>query len=351
MLIIIIPLIGAFLKIKFDAQLLSMQKLLRLTACIFFVFMVKHASSQGNYIRHTLKTGETLSALAKQYNTNVGDIMRMNGMHADSKLVYGSVIKIPSTKANAVSAKTNTTKTQETQTIKQDVAASTSNNIIKHTVVKGETLYSISKKYNVSIEQLKAWNHLTDNGVDLGSSLIVGNTTVASAPSDTKRQRVETIQQTTTQPQQEKTFTSNVAEQTKTDNAVIKTNDVSSTNQSAASEKSNVISNASFAQNGPGYFEDQFNTKGKHKKHVSGVSKTFKTASGWNDGKYYILADNINPGTIVKLTADNGKSVYAKVLWNMSDLKEGNDVDFRVSNATAAALNENNPSFNLTVNY
>jgi LysM repeat protein len=324
-----------------------MQKLFRLATCILFVFVVQHASSQTNYIKHTLTTGETLSALAKLYNTSVGDIMRMNGMHADSKLVYGSVIKIPSTQKNA-------NKAQHAQTVKQNVASSASGNMVRHTVVKGETLYSISKKYNVSIEQLKTWNHLTDNGVNLGNSLIVGNSTVASAPSDTKRQRVETtqqVEQATTQPQQEKTIVNNVVEKTNTNNADIKANNTVATNQPAATENNYITSTISSAQNGPGYFEDQFNTKGKHKKHVSGVSKTFKTASGWSDGKYYLLADNINPGTIVKLTADNGKSVYAKVLWNMSDLKEGNDVDFRVSNATAAALNENNPSFHLTINY
>ena len=63
-----------------------------------FFFSFQLVSAQSNYITHTLKQGESLSTLAKQYNTSVGDIMRMNGMHADSKLVYGSKIKIPSTK-------------------------------------------------------------------------------------------------------------------------------------------------------------------------------------------------------------------------------------------------------------
>ena len=35
----------------------------------------------------------------------------------------------------------------------------------------------------------------------------------------------------------------------------------------------------------------------------------------------------------------------------MGDLKENNGVNFRISNATAAALNENADSFNLTVSY
>jgi hypothetical protein len=63
------------------------------------------------------------------------------------------------------------------------------------------------------------------------------------------------------------------------------------------------------------------------------------------DGKYYILANDIEPGTIVKITADNGNSVYAKVLWNMGDMKENAGINFRISNATAAALHENNDSF------
>lgn len=321
-----------------------MQKLFRVTVFVLFVLMMKTASSQTHYINHTLKTGETLSALAKQYNTNVGDIMRMNGMHADSKLVYGSVIKIPS-------VKTSTVKTQQMQTVKQNTTAVTGN-ATTHTVVKGETLYSISKKYNVSIEQLKAWNHLTDNSVSLGSNLIVGNSTIANVPSDTKRQRVETtpqVQQTATQSQQQNTISNTVEENTKTTD--VKSDDQTENNQTTTSIAENKTTDNLTPADSEGFFEDQFSAKAKHKQHVSGISKTFKTTSGWSDGKYYILADNINPGTVVKLTADNGKTVYAKVLWNMGDLKENSGINFRVSNATAAALNENNPSFNLTVYY
>ena len=103
---------------------------------------------------------------------------------------------------------------------------------------------------------------------------------------------------------------------------------------------------------GEGFFASQFiEKKSRNMQNVSGISKTFKTASGWSDGKYYILADNIQPGTIVKITADNGNSVFAKVLWNMGEMKENAGINFRVSNATAAALHENNDSFNLNVSF
>ncbi len=43
----------------------------------------------------------------------------------------------------------------------------------KHTVVKGDTLYSLSKKFNISIEELKRKNNLTDNSLSLGQTIIV----------------------------------------------------------------------------------------------------------------------------------------------------------------------------------
>jgi flagellum-specific peptidoglycan hydrolase FlgJ len=43
----------------------------------------------------------------------------------------------------------------------------------KYTVVKGDTLYSLSKKFNISIEELKRKNNLTDNSLPLGQSIIV----------------------------------------------------------------------------------------------------------------------------------------------------------------------------------
>jgi flagellum-specific peptidoglycan hydrolase FlgJ len=43
----------------------------------------------------------------------------------------------------------------------------------KYTVVKGDTLYSISKKFNISIEELKKKNNLSDNSLALGQRIIV----------------------------------------------------------------------------------------------------------------------------------------------------------------------------------
>lgn len=38
-------------------------------------------------------------------------------------------------------------------------------------VAKGDTLYSISKKFNVTVDDLKQWNNLSDNAISIGQSL------------------------------------------------------------------------------------------------------------------------------------------------------------------------------------
>ena len=42
-----------------------------------------------------------------------------------------------------------------------------------HRVAQGETLYFLSRKFNVSVENLKKWNNLMDNNIDIGQELII----------------------------------------------------------------------------------------------------------------------------------------------------------------------------------
>ena len=42
-----------------------------------------------------------------------------------------------------------------------------------YTVIQGDTLYRISRTYGVTVDQLKQWNHLTDNIISIGQRLIV----------------------------------------------------------------------------------------------------------------------------------------------------------------------------------
>jgi len=47
------------------------------------------------------------------------------------------------------------------------------NDTIWHNVLKGETLFSISKKYNVKINDLKIWNNLADNNISINQNIVI----------------------------------------------------------------------------------------------------------------------------------------------------------------------------------
>lgn len=42
-----------------------------------------------------------------------------------------------------------------------------------YTVQKGDTLYNLSKRFNVTIEQIKTWNGLAEEGIKIGQKLIL----------------------------------------------------------------------------------------------------------------------------------------------------------------------------------
>ena len=153
-----------------------MRKILLLL--FFFAFMNAGADAQTvKYTTHTLEQGETLSVLAAKYKTTVGDIMRLNGMHAQSQLVVGAKIKIPAAG-----------KTVAVVAIEKAAPAPVveSSGTLTHTVQQGETLYAISKKYGVTVDQLKHWNNLENIGLEIGQQLAVNSKGIAAAAAANK---------------------------------------------------------------------------------------------------------------------------------------------------------------------
>ena len=101
--------------------------------------------STGNTINYTVKKGDNLYNIAKAYNTSVSDILRASNL-SSSSLSVGKVLKIPVTSGN----------TGRT-----------------YTVQKGDSLYSIAKKYNTTVDSIKNKNNLKSNTLSIGQKLII----------------------------------------------------------------------------------------------------------------------------------------------------------------------------------
>ena len=84
----------------------------------------------------------------------------------------------------------------------------------------------------------------------------------------------------------------------------------------------------------------------------TGTGGIFKSTSGWEDGKYYCLHNTAAAGTILKITNKaTGKSVYAKVLDLIPDIKQNESLIIRISNAAANALGTTQDKLECTINY
>ena len=91
-----------------------------------------------------------------------------------------------------------------------------------------------------------------------------------------------------------------------------------------------------------GYFKSTFKqqvSEGKSQSIECPNYGVFKSNAGWKDGKYYILVNDILPGTIVKIQSTlTEKIVYAKVLGALVVAKENEGLMMRLSNATLNAM-------------
>jgi membrane-bound lytic murein transglycosylase D len=133
------------------------------------------------YVVHRVRSGETLSLIARRYRTSVGSIMAANGLKSSRYLKVGWKLKIvsrgytPPPEAPAYAPRPNP------------------ENHIIYTVKKDDSLWTIASQFKTTIEALRASNHLEDTHLRLGQQLqIPDSSETVSLPSKTRPYRVIT---------------------------------------------------------------------------------------------------------------------------------------------------------------
>ncbi len=127
--------------------------------------------SNGQTASHTVKKGETLFSISKEYGISVNDIVEMNGLKTKS-IFSGQRLKIRN--ENVIqSTELVAEKTVEIPTPKQEQVFVSVRNQNTHVVGRGETLQSISREYKMTIDALKELNNLSSDNIMAGQKLIV----------------------------------------------------------------------------------------------------------------------------------------------------------------------------------
>ena len=138
-------------------------------------------SARMKWSKYQIKPGDSISAIAKRYQTTVSKIQQMNDINSD-KIVAGQFLFMPHIRTAAidevalVSAQpTHILSPIQTASHKPTVMLNASKPQAKghHTVKVGDTLWSIAKVYKVSVDQITSWNNMTDKDrLSIGKTLM-----------------------------------------------------------------------------------------------------------------------------------------------------------------------------------
>lgn len=288
---------------------------------------------------HTVAPKETFYSLGRLYNVPPKEIAAFNNVEMEKGLAIGQTVHVP---LNA-------------QNFSQQA---TTGHPVYYVVGEKEGLYRVSVNNNkVLMANLRKWNDLKSDAISAGQKLIVGylvsselNTaTAAKAEAPEKHDVAKAPEEKPVQKKEEEKAIAKREE----DRPVQKTE--AEAVPERKTEQPKVISAAVNDGNG-GYFKSSFEAQIKSqpvRKDEMASAGIFKTASGWQDAKYYALIDGVEPGTIIRVVnPNNHKAVYAKVLDKMTGIRQNQGYDVRISNAAATALDiSDTEKFFVRVNY
>jgi membrane-bound lytic murein transglycosylase D len=115
---------------------------------------------------HTVKRGETLSTIARQSGVRTANLASANGVSTKDKVQVGQQLMIPRATATQVPSATRHAAPAPTST-----SASASSTTYR--VKQGDTLYSIARQFDTTVDNLKHLNQLTTDVIVVGDKLTV----------------------------------------------------------------------------------------------------------------------------------------------------------------------------------
>jgi len=312
------------------------------------------------YIVHVVQPKETWYSIGRLYNISPKEIAPYNSTTMDKPLVIGQQVKVPFTPVN----------------FSQDGTKSSDEVFVPvfHIIQEKEWLYRISVNYNkVPVESLEKWNNINKDQAKAGIKLIVGylkvkpgqsalasrgkssvaaTTAVAvvNNPAVNKEEKKNVVVQDNKPAEkkpEEKKMEEKKAEPITDKPATIPNKPV--VINEPTHQENKPVSNTTVEAKGGGYFKSSYEESGKTNNGNAGI---FRSTSGWNDNKFYALMNSVPVGTIIKVSSPaSGKTIYAKVLGSLPDMKESAGLTLRISDAGAAALETGGTRFGVEVKY
>ena len=264
-------------------------------------------------ILHKLDPKDNYYSLGRRYNIKPSTIIQFN---SNAQLRLGNIIKVPTELPFVTAAATPPATTAPVTTS----AAAGSNAPTEYKVGAGETLYAISRRFNVKVEDIMSQNNLTSNNLQPGQILKIKTAAAPAVVTQTATGTTPVVVQQTTTTQPAKRDSTAVAQA-----------------DSAAFPERRLPSNR----------------YGITERNEKGVATYIDDAGlGLDPNKKLVLHRTAPVGTVLKITNPmTNRTTFAKVVGRFTDNEMTKDVVIVLTKSAADALGALDKRFHVNISY
>lgn len=278
---------------------------------------------RGKKTHHTVKEGETLFRISRQYDVSVENIRLWNATGNQPLSVGQELIIYLKDPA-------------------EDSLARVRKRYITHDVQKGETLYAISKSYEVSVDSLKLLNDMQDEAISLGQLLLIKKKPIDTVAVDVKKVPVPEIKEEKPAEKKVKTAATHADEEEEDEMPTVDNKGRKLTKAEALEREKERVK---------AIRAEEKKALSEYKK-ISEIGFAAAIPGQTETQKFLALHRSAPVGTIMQVRNEmNNVSVFVRVVGKLPDTGMNSKVTIRISQAAYEKLGGINERFPIEITY
>lgn len=280
------------------------------------------------FVQHKVEPKETLYALSRKYGVPVAQIVEANPS-VQSSIRIGEIVLIPRGYTSVTASTPATTTTNAPAASNRTYTVNSIGNKL-HKVEPKQTLYSVSRMYGISVENLRFWNKLPDNTIEIGQELIVG----IGEPTPTQKPVYV--------PERDDEMSRS------TDASAVASAGPATPSASVTPTPVTVTIKERVDEEEP---EADASAAGMNKMIETGMAESIDSKT-IDTNKYLALHKTAPVGTIMQVkNVVNGQVVYVRVIGKLPETSENDKVIVRLSKKAYQKLDASDPRFRVELSY
>ena len=303
-------------------------------------YIPRRAAKVADAVTHVVTAKETLFSISQAYNVSVDDLKQWNSLTSTALSVGQElIVKKPSNDARPVVAAASTASAVKPPT----------NGV--HVVAAKETMYSISRQYGITTQDLKDWNKIEGNEISIGQELFV----VAPKPGQLTPSVAVSSDPVSTSPSTTKSSTAPAAATTATAASSRKQESGTATTDSKSTITADARPESTTNPQAKSESRDQTiriseSVKSSDEVLETGLAELIEGTDG--NRKYLALHRTAPVGTILKVKNEmNNREVFVRVMGKMPETATTSKLVIKISKSAYDRLGAIDPRFRVEVTY